>query len=167
MYLFLALDTDFFFLGLRLLRYIFGAWLNLIVDIRGEGRNSSFRCLNHFVDNDGHLAPFMPIGRIRKCELDIKQNEKVGSGTFADVFRCELKIPCAAKRLKGNAGQKELVEFVREGEMLRKVTYLYTREIDRSRDADRKSMLVLHHILESLRKFSCVQCNHANTSERS
>jgi hypothetical protein len=56
----------------------------------------------------------MPIGRIRKCELDIKQNEKVGSGTFADVIRCELKIPCAAKRLKGNAGQKELVEFVRE-----------------------------------------------------
>ena len=108
--------------GVRLLRNVFGAWLNLAVDLRGAGRSASFSCLGYFCDNEGQLAPFMPVGRIRKTELNIKP-EKIGSGTFADVFKGELKIPCAMKKMKGPMQQKEITEFVREGEMMRKVNH--------------------------------------------
>ena len=104
--------------GLRLLRCIFSSWSNLAVDMRSVGRNTSFSCLGYFCDADGFLAPWMPVGRIRKQELDIK-SEKVGSGTFADVYRADVRIPCAIKRMKGRMSQNEIVEFIREGEMMR------------------------------------------------
>jgi len=72
--------------GVRLARDVFGAWANFAVDMRGAGRNTGFRCLNHFMDTEGHFAPFMPVGRIRRSELDVRP-EKIGSGTFADVYR--------------------------------------------------------------------------------
>ena len=108
--------------GLRLLRLAFNSWNTLTKDMRSMGRNPSFSCLNYFCDTDGYLASWMPVGRIRKNELEVKA-EKVGSGTFADVFRAELKIPCALKRMKGPLHQKELMEFVREGEMMRNVNH--------------------------------------------
>jgi hypothetical protein len=37
------------------------------------------------------------------------------------VFRGDIKLPCAIKRMKGHMQQKEIIEFVREGEMMRKV----------------------------------------------
>jgi len=45
--------------------------------------------------------------------------------------RGELKVPCALKKIKGPVSQKEVIEFVREGEMMRKVkrpfeTYTHT-----------------------------------------
>lgn len=108
--------------GMRLTRDVMMAWANFTVDMRGAGNNTSFRCLNYFCDNEGHLAAWMPNGRLRRSELDVK-NEKIGSGTFADVFRGDIRIPCAIKKIKGNIQQKEVIEFVREGEMMRKVNH--------------------------------------------
>jgi len=113
--------------GTRLVRNVFGAWSNFTVDMRGAGRSTNFSCLNHFCDNEGHLAPWMPVGRIRQNELEVKP-DKVGSGTFAEVFKGEVKIPCAIKRMKGHMQQKEIVEFVREGEMMRKVILMLRGE---------------------------------------
>lgn len=108
--------------GARLVRNIFGAWANFAVDMRGAGRNMAFSCLNYFCDTEGQLASFMPVGKIRRSELEIRP-EKIGSGTFADVYRGELKVPCALKKIKGPLQQKEIIEFVREGEMMRKLKH--------------------------------------------
>ena len=108
--------------GMRLLRDVFGAWYNFTIDMRGAGRSASFSCLNYYCDNEGNLSPLIPVGRIRKSELNVR-SEKIGSGTFADVYRGDLRIPCAMKKMKGPMQQKEIIEFVREGEMMRKVNH--------------------------------------------
>lgn len=41
--------------------------------------------------------------------------------SWVKVFRGDIKLPCAIKRMKGHMQQKEIIEFVREGEMMRKV----------------------------------------------
>jgi len=107
---------------IRLLRASFLAWQNATVDMRMVGKTTSFSGLEHFTQQDGSLAEWFPCGRLRRHEIEIK-NEKLGSGTFAEVFRGEWRIPVAVKRMRGPMGQKELTEFIREGEMVRTLSH--------------------------------------------
>ena len=38
---------------------------NFAVDMRGSGRTVNFSCLNHFCDNEGHLAPWVCAWELR------------------------------------------------------------------------------------------------------
>ena len=56
-------------------------------------------------------------GRIRFS--DISLGSMLGSGSFADVYRSEWRMPCAVKKMKGRLSKEQMTEFVREGEMMR------------------------------------------------
>jgi serine/threonine protein kinase len=56
-------------------------------------------------------------GRIRFSELTL--GSLLGSGSFADVYRAEWRMPCAVKKMKGRISKEQMTEFVREGEMMR------------------------------------------------
>ena len=56
-------------------------------------------------------------GRIRFTELTL--GSLLGSGSFADVYRAEWRMPCAVKKMKGRISKEQMTEFVREGEMMR------------------------------------------------
>ena len=66
------------------------------------------------------MATWWPISRLKRENLDIMK-ERIGSGSFAEVFKGEVKIKCAAKKMRQNMqnGQVEINDFVREGEMMR------------------------------------------------
>jgi len=102
----------------RLLRNVFGCWVDMALEARMGGKTPMFSGLEFFQSQDGTLAPWFPVGRIRRGELDVR-SDKLGTGSFAEVFKGEWKIPVAVKKMRGNIQHKELLEFVREGEMLR------------------------------------------------
>ena len=56
-------------------------------------------------------------GRIAFSELGL--GPLLGSGSFADVYRAEWRMPCAIKKMKGRLSKEQMTEFVREGEMMR------------------------------------------------
>ena len=97
----------------------------MIGQVRMWGKNASFRCLEPFISADGVPANWLPVGRVRRGDFEVRTGERavVGSGTFAEVLRGELRLPCAVKRIKGPVQQKELLEFVREGEMMRALVH--------------------------------------------
>jgi serine/threonine protein kinase len=47
----------------------------------------------------------------------------LGSGSFADVYRAEWRMPCAVKKMKGRISKEMMTEFVREGEMMRSLKH--------------------------------------------
>lgn len=51
-------------------------------------------------------------GRIRFSELTL--GSLLGSGSFADVYRAEWRMPCAVKKMKGRISKEQMAEFVRE-----------------------------------------------------
>ena len=106
----------------RLLRAVFAGWLEAVLNRRIGGTNDRFRCLENFVDTDGSLARWFVAGRLRKHDVDVK-GDRVGSGSFAEVFKGELRLTCAVKRMRGPMNKKEIAEFVREGEMMRLVNH--------------------------------------------
>jgi len=106
----------------RLLRAAYLSWLDVTVENRMLGRRPMFSGLDYFQGPEGSLAEWFPVGRIRRSELEIK-TDKLGSGSFAEVYRGEFKLPVAVKKIKGSVQQRELLEFVREGEMLRCVSH--------------------------------------------
>ena len=60
-------------------------------------------------------------GRIRFSELTL--GSLLGSGSFADVYRAEWRMPCAVKKMKGRISKEQMTEFVREGEMMRSLKH--------------------------------------------
>eukprot|EP00285_Hemiselmis_virescens_P012420 CAMPEP_0173386716 /NCGR_PEP_ID=MMETSP1356-20130122/9303_1 /TAXON_ID=77927 ORGANISM="Hemiselmis virescens, Strain PCC157" /NCGR_SAMPLE_ID=MMETSP1356 /ASSEMBLY_ACC=CAM_ASM_000847 /LENGTH=333 /DNA_ID=CAMNT_0014343053 /DNA_START=26 /DNA_END=1023 /DNA_ORIENTATION=+ len=60
-------------------------------------------------------------GRIRFNELSL--GSLLGSGSFADVYRAEWRMPCAVKKMKGRISKEQMTEFVREGEMMRSLKH--------------------------------------------
>jgi len=60
-------------------------------------------------------------GRIRFAELTM--GSLLGSGSFADVYRAEWRMPCAVKKMKGRISKEMMTEFVREGEMMRSLKH--------------------------------------------
>jgi len=60
-------------------------------------------------------------GRIRFNELTL--GSLLGSGSFADVYRAEWRMPCAVKKMKGRISKEQMTEFVREGEMMRSLKH--------------------------------------------
>ena len=60
-------------------------------------------------------------GRIRFSELTM--GNVLGSGSFADVYRAEWRMPCAVKKMKGRISKEQMTEFVREGEMMRSLKH--------------------------------------------
>jgi len=60
-------------------------------------------------------------GRIRFAELTL--GSLLGSGSFADVYRAEWRMPCAVKKMKGRISKEQMTEFVREGEMMRSLKH--------------------------------------------
>jgi len=60
-------------------------------------------------------------GRIRFQELTL--GTLLGSGSFADVYRAEWRMPCAVKKMKGRISKEQMAEFVREGEMMRSLKH--------------------------------------------
>jgi len=59
--------------------------------------------------------------RIRFNELTL--GSLLGSGSFADVYRAEWRMPCAVKKMKGRISKEQMTEFVREGEMMRSLKH--------------------------------------------
>jgi len=103
----------------RLLRAAVDSWITACVDHRVSGLKSSFSALDFLTNQDGTLATHFPVTRLKRENLEI-QKERMGSGSFADVFRGELKIKCAIKKLKQMPlPPAEILSFVREGEMMR------------------------------------------------
>jgi uncharacterized membrane protein len=113
---------------LRLLKNSFVAWMWATVDSRMSGKRTGFAGMEHFCAPDGAIAPWFPAGRLRRGDLEV-WDEKLGTGTFAEVFRGEWRIPVAVKRMRaspkigGGSNKKELHEFVREGEMCRTLSH--------------------------------------------
>jgi hypothetical protein len=107
----------------RLSRAAFEGWRWAVVEVRMWGKNPAFTCLEPFLSPDGAPADWLPAGRVRRGDFEVRSGERVGSGTFAEVLRGELRIPCAVKRIKGPVQHKELLEFVREGEMMRALVH--------------------------------------------
>ena len=54
---------------------------------------------------------------------DARGGSLLGSGSFADVYRAEWRMPCAVKKMKGRISKEMMTEFVREGEMMRSLKH--------------------------------------------
>eukprot|EP00960_Hanusia_phi_P038304 753374-Hanusia_phi.AAC.15 len=108
----------------RLVERFFVCWLNEMLAGRVSGRKSYFSNLTPMIDNNGCLTLDVAATRLRKQDVEIKP-DKIGSGTFADVFKGELRIQCAVKRPKSLSSHQEVMEFIREGEMMRAMEHPY------------------------------------------
>ena len=60
------------------------------------------------------------MGKIEFAELTL--GALLGSGSFADVYRAEWRMPCAVKKMKG-ISREQAAEFVREGELMRSIKH--------------------------------------------
>ena len=72
----------------------------------------------------------LTMGRLLRCcpslpyvDVDRLFGSLLGSGSFADVYRAEWRMPCAVKKMKGRISKEMMTEFVREGEMMRSLKH--------------------------------------------
>uniref|UniRef100_A0A7S4PD68 Protein kinase domain-containing protein n=2 Tax=Guillardia theta TaxID=55529 RepID=A0A7S4PD68_GUITH len=98
------------------------AWREATVRSRMSGRRNMFSTLEYFTNADGSFNDCLVAGRFKKSELEVKA-EKTGSGTFADVYRSEIRFPCVTKKMRAISGSDDLNSFVREGEMMRNLRH--------------------------------------------
>ena len=88
--------------GMRLLRSIFDGWTIACQDKRMIGVKSSFSCLPYLVSqNNQHssMSSVWSVVGLRREDLEIAR-ERLGSGSFAEVFRGEIRIRCAVKKMR-------------------------------------------------------------------
>ena len=71
---------------LRLLRRAFNEWMTACEDRRMTGQKPAFSCLDQLTNPDGSIATAWAVARIRRENLDINK-ERIGSGSFAEVFK--------------------------------------------------------------------------------
>ena len=72
-------------------------------------------------EEDNSAMGNIEAGRIRFHELTL--GTLLGSGSFADVYRAEWRMPCAVKKMKGKMSKEQMTEFIREGEMMRQLKH--------------------------------------------
>ena len=88
--------------GMRLLRNIFDGWTIACQDKRMVGVKSSFSCLPYLISQNNQnssMSTVWSVVRLRREDLEIAR-ERLGSGSFAEVFRGEIKIRCAVKKMR-------------------------------------------------------------------
>mmetsp|Transcript_50183 Transcript_50183/g.117859 ORF Transcript_50183/g.117859 Transcript_50183/m.117859 type:complete len:490 (-) Transcript_50183:109-1578(-) len=58
---------------------------------------------------------------IQVKELDV--GALIGTGSFAEVFKGEWRLPCAIKKMKGSLSREQMAEFAREADLMRSLRH--------------------------------------------
>jgi serine/threonine protein kinase len=79
--------------------------------VMGELRDAALQSLEALRGDVGDRVPNIDYAHLRV-------DAKIGSGSFAEVFRGEWTRPCAVKKLRGLTRRRQLQDFYREAQIL-------------------------------------------------